>query len=77
MADIIIQVEKVDDKLRTTLNDCGDSSLDYKGFALIACDIIRHIARAFKVNENEVWSWVDKERYQPTTKITGQTFGNV
>jgi hypothetical protein len=28
------------------------------------------MARAFHVDEAEVWKWVDKERRRPTTDIT-------
>jgi hypothetical protein len=37
---------------------------------LVICDLARHVARAFKVGEDEVWKWVDKERRRPTTDIT-------
>jgi hypothetical protein len=30
-------------------------------------DIVRHVANAFKVSENDVWEWVDKERYHQTS----------
>lgn len=42
----------------------------YQGFGLLACDLVRHIANAFKVEENAVWEWVDKERRRHTTGIT-------
>jgi hypothetical protein len=42
---------------------------DYKQYALLICDLARHVARAFKVEEDEVWKWVDKERRRPTTEI--------
>ena len=29
-----------------------------------------HLARAFKVEEDEVWKWVDAERSEPTSDIT-------
>ncbi len=42
----------------------------YQGYGLMVCDLVRHVARAFDVTEDEVWVWVDKERYHPTTEIT-------
>lgn len=36
--------------------------------ALIA-SLVRHVANAFKVPEDEVWKAVDEERYHPTTPI--------
>lgn len=41
----------------------------YKGYGLLACDLVRHISAAFKVSEDDVWEWVDKERNSPTTDI--------
>jgi len=43
---------------------------NYKGYGLLICDLVRHVAGAFKVDEDEVWEWVDKERIHPTTSIT-------
>ena len=38
--------------------------------ALMIADIVHHVARAFKVDEDEVWEWMDKERRHPTTTFT-------
>ncbi len=32
--------------------------------------LIRHVAKAFKVHEDEVWESVDEERYHPTTPVS-------
>jgi len=40
-----------------------------EGYALLACDLIRNIAKAFNKPESYVWEWVDKERYNQTTNI--------
>lgn len=45
----------------------GDS---YKGYGILIADLVRHVANAFKVDEDDVWKWVDKERDNPTTTIT-------
>ncbi len=42
----------------------------YEAYGLLVCDLVRHIANKFNVTEEEVWVWVDKERYHPTTHIT-------
>lgn len=42
----------------------------HEAYGLLICDLVRHVARAFKVDEDEVWNWVDKERYHPTTEFT-------
>jgi hypothetical protein len=39
-------------------------------YGLLIADLARHVARAFDVDEQEVWKWVDKERHRPTTAIT-------
>jgi hypothetical protein len=44
--------------------------LDHKHYGLVICDLVRHVTRAFKVGEDDVWKWVDKERRRPTTDIT-------
>jgi hypothetical protein len=41
----------------------------YEEYGLLICDLVRHVAAAFKVEEDRVWEWVDKERYHPTTKV--------
>jgi hypothetical protein len=41
----------------------------YQDYGLLICDLVRHVAKAYKVNESKVWEWVDKERYNPTTEI--------
>jgi hypothetical protein len=42
----------------------------HQGYGLLICDLVRHVAKAFKVDEDDVWRWVDGERYHPTTEIT-------
>ncbi len=42
---------------------------DHRHYGLAVCDLVRHVARAFHVGEDEVWEWVDKERRKPTTDI--------
>jgi hypothetical protein len=44
---------------------------DHRTYGLIACDLVRHVARMFNVPEDAVWEWVDKERARPTTPVTG------
>ncbi len=41
----------------------------YEHYGMFVCDLVRHIARAYEVDEDVVWEWVDKERYNPTTEI--------
>lgn len=45
----------------------GDAKIGYKEFGLLACDLVRQVAGAFEVDEDEVWEWVDKERRHPTS----------
>ena len=41
----------------------------YKEYGILIADIVRHVANAFRVREEEVWEWVDKERDKPTSPI--------
>lgn len=43
----------------------------YPHYGLIICDLVRHVAKAFGVNEEFVWSWVERERRNPTTDLIG------
>ena len=42
---------------------------DYRQYGLLICDLVRQMARAFGVTEEEMWEWVDRERRNPTTEI--------
>jgi hypothetical protein len=42
---------------------------NYQGYGLLVCDLVRHIAAAFKVDEDAVWKWVELERAHHTTEI--------
>jgi hypothetical protein len=39
-------------------------------YGVLICDLVRHVAAAFKVDEDDVREWVDRERQGPTTEIT-------
>jgi len=47
-----------------------DKALSHKSYGIMICDLVRHVARAYKVSEDAVWEWVDKERANPTSDIT-------
>lgn len=42
---------------------------DHKHYGLLICDVVRHVANALKCNEDQLWEWIDKERYKPTTDV--------
>jgi hypothetical protein len=42
----------------------------HEQYGILICDLVRHVAKAFKVPEDAVWEWVDKERYHHTSEIT-------
>ena len=46
-----------------------DATDGHEGYGFLICDLARHVARAFGVDEDDVWEWVDKERRHPTTDI--------
>ena len=41
----------------------------HQSYGLLVCDLVRHVAKAFDVEEDDVWEWVDKERHHHTTDI--------
>jgi hypothetical protein len=45
-------------------------AMDHKEYAILIASLVRHVARAFKVPEDEVWECVDEERENPTTPVT-------
>jgi hypothetical protein len=53
-----------DDKVRTYLYPGGRS---YKQYGVLIAGFVRHVANAFKVDEKDVWEWVDQERYHQTS----------
>ncbi len=63
----LVIVFENDDKVQTHLYP-GERS--YQQYGILIADLVRHVANAFKVHENEVWEWVDKERYKPTTPVS-------
>lgn len=42
----------------------------HEHYALMIADLVQHVARAFKVDDEDVWEWIDKERKRPTTFFT-------
>ena len=42
----------------------------FEQYGILIADVVRHVANAFKVSENDVWEWVEKERDRPTSPIT-------
>lgn len=42
----------------------------HRTYGLLVADLVRHVARAFNVEEDEIWEWVDKERRRPTTNFS-------
>jgi len=42
----------------------------HQEYGILICDLVRHVAGAFKVKEDAVWEWVDKERRHHTSDIT-------
>jgi hypothetical protein len=63
----LIIVFENEDKVQTHLYP-GKRS--YKEYGILIADLVRHVANAFKVNENDVWEWVDRERYHQTSPAT-------
>jgi len=43
---------------------------DHTHYGHLICDLVRHLSHTFKVEEDEIWERIEKERRQPTTEIT-------
>ncbi len=55
-----------DGKIQTHLFP-GERS--YQQYGILIADVVRHVANAFKIHEDGVWEWVDKERYHQTSPV--------
>jgi hypothetical protein len=63
----LIIVFENDGQLQTRLYP---EAMGYEDYGVLIATLVRHVANPFKVQENDVWAWVDKERYEPTTPIS-------
>ena len=43
-----------------------DPAMDHRHYGLLVADLVRHIAGAYGVDEDEVWEFIDRERRAPT-----------
>lgn len=69
----VIIVDKLPDETLNTLifsEAVSDVQEPHAAIGLIVCDIVRHAARAFNVDEEDIFAWLDKERDNPTTDVT-------
>ena len=55
-----------DRKMETRI---GMNDINPAEFGMLLCDILRHGAKAFKIEDELIWEWVDRERNNPTTPI--------
>lgn len=68
--DNMVLIVHFDDEGHTvTLIGKPKHKLGHEDFGIVVADTVRHVARAFQVEEREVWRWVDQERAQPTSGI--------
>jgi len=58
---------KTDDKITCHIHP---TNMTYEMYGLLICDLVRHVSKAFKVSDNDVWKWVDLERSNHTSDIT-------
>jgi len=65
--DPLVIMFKNDDNITCHIYPSKD--MTYEQYGLAICDLVRHVAKAFNVNEKKVWKWVDIERNNPTTDI--------
>jgi len=66
---LVIMYEDRDGGILCRIHKSANVS-SHEHYGLLICDLVRHVARAFKVDEDDVWEWVDKERSNPTTEVT-------
>lgn len=62
----LIIMFRQDDKITCHIHP---GEYNHKHYGLLICDLVRHVANAFKVDEDDVWEWVDKERHHHTSEI--------
>ena len=60
-----------DDVNRKAVCHLYPHDLDHRGYGLLICDLVRHVAKHFDVHEDAIWDWVERERDKPTTKLEG------
>jgi hypothetical protein len=60
----LVIVFEQDGQVQTHLHTEGRN---FEQYGILIADLVRHVANAFSVRENEVWEWVDKERYHQTS----------
>jgi hypothetical protein len=62
----LIIVFENDGELQTHLYP---DDMDHEDYGTLIASLVRHVAKAFKVHEDQVWKAVDEERYHPTTPV--------
>lgn len=64
---LVVMFRTPDGDVTTHLHPPDD--ITYEHYGMLVCDLVRHIARAYGVTEEDVWEWVDRERDHHTTEI--------
>ena len=52
----LVIIFRHDDKIICHIHP--DETDGYEVYGLLICDLVRHVANAFKVNEDSIWEWV-------------------
>jgi hypothetical protein len=66
-APLLIMFENDDGSITCHIHPAPD--WNHETYGLLITDMVRYIAKAFKVDEDKVWEMVDAERYHPTDRI--------
>jgi hypothetical protein len=66
--DPLIMIYRQDGKVFFEFNPRGSYS-GHESYGVLVCDLVRHIANSFQVDEEAVWKWVDKERLHHTIEF--------
>lgn len=65
---LVIMLKNDAGKIETHIHPPFDYT--HQHYGLLICDLVRHVAAMFRVPEDKVWYWVERERKSPTDKPT-------
>lgn len=65
---LILMFQGAADKVECRIHPPFDYT--HQHYGLLVCDLVRHVADMFKVPEDKVWYWVERERRHPTGNVT-------
>jgi len=64
---LVLMLQNDAGKIETRIHPPFDYT--HQHYGLLVCDLVRHIAAMYRVPEDKVWYWVERERRNPTDKV--------